>query len=215
MFRRFKDDDGPAARRGGRAGADAARRAPAFSARQTRATAAAPLARPQDAAPRAPARGAQPVGDREGRQGRSPARGRDHRQRDADRRGDRAQRQGVQPPDRGAARRGARPRPARAAAQGPDDHRHPGQHARPGLRRAQRQARADPGALQGRAAPAADHRQDRLARSAAASTNRSPWVDARLADGSRVNAIIPPCALDGPLLSIRKFARDPADAWNA
>jgi pilus assembly protein CpaF len=35
-----------------------------------------------------------------------------------------------------------------------------------------------------------------------------PWVDARLPDGSRVNAIIPPCALDGPLLSIRKFARD-------
>ena len=36
-----------------------------------------------------------------------------------------------------------------------------------------------------------------------------PMVDARLADGSRVNAIIPPLAVDGPLLSIRKFARDP------
>src|SRR5512134_405022 len=36
-----------------------------------------------------------------------------------------------------------------------------------------------------------------------------PWVDARLPDGSRVNAIIPPCAVDGPLLSIRKFARIP------
>ena len=36
-----------------------------------------------------------------------------------------------------------------------------------------------------------------------------PWVDARLADGSRINANIPPCALDGPLLSIRKFSRDP------
>jgi pilus assembly protein CpaF len=36
-----------------------------------------------------------------------------------------------------------------------------------------------------------------------------PWVDARLEDGSRVNAIVPPCALDGPLLSIRKFARVP------
>jgi pilus assembly protein CpaF len=36
-----------------------------------------------------------------------------------------------------------------------------------------------------------------------------PWVDARLADGSRVNAMIPPCALDGPLLSIRKFATVP------
>jgi pilus assembly protein CpaF len=36
-----------------------------------------------------------------------------------------------------------------------------------------------------------------------------PWVDARLADGSRINAIIPPCALDGPLLSVRKFSRVP------
>jgi pilus assembly protein CpaF len=37
----------------------------------------------------------------------------------------------------------------------------------------------------------------------------SPMVDARLADGSRVNAIIQPLAVDGPLLSIRKFARIP------
>lgn len=36
-----------------------------------------------------------------------------------------------------------------------------------------------------------------------------PWVDARLEDGSRVNAIIPPCAIDGPSLSIRKFAARP------
>jgi pilus assembly protein CpaF len=34
-------------------------------------------------------------------------------------------------------------------------------------------------------------------------------VDARLPDGSRVNAIIPPLALDGPVLSIRRFALDP------
>ncbi|MFZ4650574.1 MAG: CpaF family protein [Rubrivivax sp.] len=37
----------------------------------------------------------------------------------------------------------------------------------------------------------------------------SPMVDARLPDGSRVNAIIPPLALDSPVLSIRKFARVP------
>ncbi len=37
----------------------------------------------------------------------------------------------------------------------------------------------------------------------------SPMVDARLADGSRVNAIIPPLALDGPILSIRRFGADP------
>ncbi|MEM9145450.1 MAG: CpaF family protein [Pseudomonadota bacterium] len=36
-----------------------------------------------------------------------------------------------------------------------------------------------------------------------------PWVDARLADGSRVNALVPPCAVDGPLLSIRKFSKTP------
>ena len=36
-----------------------------------------------------------------------------------------------------------------------------------------------------------------------------PMVDARLPDGSRVNAIIPPLSLDGPSLSIRKFAKDP------
>ncbi len=37
----------------------------------------------------------------------------------------------------------------------------------------------------------------------------SPYVDARLKDGSRVNAIIPPLALDGPCLTIRKFAKVP------
>ncbi|MDQ3586347.1 MAG: CpaF family protein [Pyrinomonadaceae bacterium] len=37
----------------------------------------------------------------------------------------------------------------------------------------------------------------------------SPMVDARLTDGSRVNAIIPPLALDGPVLSIRRFGSDP------
>src|SRR5688572_11333582 len=37
----------------------------------------------------------------------------------------------------------------------------------------------------------------------------SPLCDARLPDGSRVNAVIPPVAIDGPLLSIRRFGRDP------
>src|SRR5688572_4488105 len=37
----------------------------------------------------------------------------------------------------------------------------------------------------------------------------SPMVDARLPDGSRVNAIIPPLSLRGPVLTIRKFSRDP------
>jgi pilus assembly protein CpaF len=37
----------------------------------------------------------------------------------------------------------------------------------------------------------------------------SPYVDARLPDGSRVNAIIPPLAIDGPCLTVRKFSADP------
>jgi pilus assembly protein CpaF len=37
----------------------------------------------------------------------------------------------------------------------------------------------------------------------------NPMVDARLADGSRVNVIVPPLALDGPTMSIRRFAADP------
>src|SRR5581483_2238270 len=40
----------------------------------------------------------------------------------------------------------------------------------------------------------------------------SPLVDARLPDGSRVNAAIPPVAVDGPLLSIRRFGRAPLQA---
>lgn len=39
----------------------------------------------------------------------------------------------------------------------------------------------------------------------------SPMVDARLPDGSRVNAIIPPLAIDGPILSIRRFSVDPLE----
>ncbi len=40
----------------------------------------------------------------------------------------------------------------------------------------------------------------------------SPMVDARLPDGSRVNAIIPPLAVDGPILSIRRFGTEPLTA---
>ncbi len=40
----------------------------------------------------------------------------------------------------------------------------------------------------------------------------SPMVDARLSDGSRINAVVPPVAVDGALLTIRKFATDPYEA---
>lgn len=42
----------------------------------------------------------------------------------------------------------------------------------------------------------------------------TPMVDARLPDGSRVNAIIPPLAIDGPILSIRRFSADPLKMQN-
>ncbi|HTD57002.1 MAG TPA: ATPase, T2SS/T4P/T4SS family, partial [Silvibacterium sp.] len=42
----------------------------------------------------------------------------------------------------------------------------------------------------------------------------TPMVDARLKDGSRVNAIIPPLAIDGPILSIRRFGSSPLTADN-
>lgn len=42
----------------------------------------------------------------------------------------------------------------------------------------------------------------------------SPMVDARLPDGSRVNAIIPPLAIDGPIMSIRRFAKIPLKVAN-
>ena len=41
-----------------------------------------------------------------------------------------------------------------------------------------------------------------------------PMVDARLLDGSRVNAVIPPLAIDGPMLSIRRFAKEPLELEN-
>jgi len=40
----------------------------------------------------------------------------------------------------------------------------------------------------------------------------SPMVDARLSDGSRINAVVPPVAVDGSMLTIRKFATDPYEA---
>lgn len=41
-----------------------------------------------------------------------------------------------------------------------------------------------------------------------------PYVDARLSDGSRVNAVIPPVAIDGPTLTVRKFAHEPFTVQN-
>ena len=43
----------------------------------------------------------------------------------------------------------------------------------------------------------------------------NPIVDARLLDGSRVNVVLPPIALDGPTVTIRKFPEDPHDCAEA
>jgi pilus assembly protein CpaF len=40
----------------------------------------------------------------------------------------------------------------------------------------------------------------------------NPMVDARMPDGSRVNAVVPPCAIDGPAVTIRKYAKEPLGA---
>ena len=56
-----------------------------------------------------------------------------------------------------------------------------------------------------------DHRPHRGA-ARPAHRRGSPYVDARLPDGSRVNAIIPPLAIYGPTITIRKFSKDPFTA---
>ncbi|RCK79477.1 MAG: Type II/IV secretion system ATP hydrolase TadA/VirB11/CpaF, TadA subfamily [Candidatus Ozemobacter sibiricus] len=67
--------------------------------------------------------------------------------------------------------------------------------------------------LTGRTFPSADHLKaviDRILMPVGRTVNeRTPYVDARLSDGSRVHAIIPPLSLVGPMLTIRKFAKIP------
>ena len=62
--------------------------------------------------------------------------------------------------------------------------------------------------LRRRGAPPPHHRQDRE-RGRPAHRRVQPAVDARLPDGSRVNAVIHPLAIGGPFLTIRKFSKDP------
>ena len=93
-----------------------------------------------------------------------------------------------------------------------DDHRDHGQPRRPDLHRAQRQASS----LPTRPSPRDEAVLAVIERIVAPLGRRidesSPLVDARLKDGSRVNAIIPPLALKGPCLTIRKFSKRDAHA---
>ena len=88
----------------------------------------------------------------------------------------------------------------------PDHFRHPGHPPQAGLRGAQGQAASHARGVQGCGAPA------RIIEKIVSRVGRridesSPMVDARLPDGSRVNAVIPPVAVDGPMLSIRRFGK--------
>ena len=78
-----------------------------------------------------------------------------------------------------------------------------------GLRRAHRQAREDRRHASSTRRTSAASSTRSSARSAGASTSRRRMVDARLPDGSRVNAVIHPLAIGGPFLTIRKFSKDP------
>ena len=97
----------------------------------------------------------------------------------------------------------------------PQHLRHPGEQQGPGVHRARRHAGED---------AISSFRDDRhllqiidriVSRVGRRVDESSPMVDARLPDGSRVNAIIPPLALDGPALSIRRFGTGPVTAESA
>ena len=110
--------------------------------------------------------------------------------------------------ERGA-RRDVRPRPAGNAAEGPDDQRHP--HQRP-----EERLRANAAARWRRPTWSFrdnDHLMqiiDRIISKVGRRVDETcPMVDARMPDGSRFNAIIPPLALDGACVSIRRFGANP------
>ena len=104
-------------------------------------------------------------------------------------------------------RRHARPRPAGAAARGRQHHRHHGERAEP------RSSSSAAARWRCRTSVSATPRIWPTSASASPSAigrridESSPMVDARLKDGSRVNIVFPPLALDGPYISIRKFSR--------
>src|SRR5262249_10490145 len=107
-----------------------------------------------------------------------------------------------------SAARGLWSRSAGTAPSGPHNYRYSGQHSSPGLHRAQRHARAHQCGVQGFRAPA--HIIDKIVSNVGRRVDESsPICDARLEDGSRVNVVIPPLSIDGPIMSIRRFGRTP------
>ena len=80
----------------------------------------------------------------------------------------------------------------------------------PGRSGSSEPAGSPPRSRPGRRTPSITSSSGSSARSACASTGTTPSADARLPDGSRVNAIVPPVAVDGPCLTIRRFGPDPS-----
>ena len=127
---------------------------------------------------------------------------------------ERARARGPRAPGRRDRRRHPRPRPARAAAGRRHRHRDHGQRPARHLGRAPRAP-----AVETPARFSDESHLRRIINKMVAQVGRridesSPMVDARLPDGSRVNAIIPPLSLSGPLVTIRKFSKqrlDPTD----
>jgi pilus assembly protein CpaF len=108
---------------------------------------------------------------------------------------------------RGHLQRRARLRSARAAARPRRHRRHHGQRRRPVLHRGRRQGPAHQRPLPRQ--PAADEHLPAHRQPGRPPRRRIPPIcDARLPDGSRVNVIAPPLAIDGPTLTIRKFKKD-------
>ncbi len=131
------------------------------------------------------------------------------------RRAARAQYAGAQRIRQRNPRRDDRPRPARAAAQGPDHQRHPDQRPRMRLCRARRHA-----ASRCRCRFKDEAHLLRIINKIVSAVGRRvdeshPMCDARLLDGSRVNAAMRPIGVDGPLVSIRKFSKKPFNLQQA
>ena len=113
----------------------------------------------------------------------------------------------------GDQRRHPRLRPDRAVPARLRRDRGHGQRVRPDLPRARGQADAGQGPVHRRGTCVAPSTRSCPA-SAVASTSRAPWWTPVRQDGSRVNAVIPPLAIDGSCLTIRKFATDPLTVHN-
>ncbi len=106
-------------------------------------------------------------------------------------------------------RRHARLRPDRPLPAGPGHHRGHGERPEDRLHRAPRQDRSGPTSSSSTRTTCAARSTRSSAEVGRRIDEASPMVDARLPDGSRVNAVIHPVAIGGPYLTIRRFSKEP------